>query len=267
MRGILHADQKAKSKPLRREPADRTGFVQKNNSCWVENLDWCWTMRIFTLWLCSIEEIDPSSSSWKSSTSSRWWSSWTMTMLLENFLTFNVQKTIHVLWSLVWRQMEETHQQEEEEQEKIPVISQTNLVSPSSSRQSGCNFIDPTLQDNVILQSNFFQFISHVGCALNLHSIINSGLIPGEVKNWTTDGHAFCLWIPWKRIRRILIRSIWLMHRVMHNACIEHGKKSERSVLGRHQSWFGERIEVLSNSIERCHSSPNTHNLFYSERY
>ena len=44
---------------------------------------------------------------------------------------------------------------------------------------SGCNLIDPSLQDNVIIQSNFFQYIYHVGCAINLHSIINSGLIPG----------------------------------------------------------------------------------------
>ena len=44
---------------------------------------------------------------------------------------------------------------------------------------SGSNLIDPTLQDSVIIQSNFFQYIHHVGCAINLHSIINSGLIPG----------------------------------------------------------------------------------------
>ena len=44
---------------------------------------------------------------------------------------------------------------------------------------SGRNLIDPSLQDNVIIQSNFFQRIYNVGCAFNLHSIINSGLIPG----------------------------------------------------------------------------------------
>ena len=44
---------------------------------------------------------------------------------------------------------------------------------------SGRNLIDPSLQDNVIIQSNFFQYIYHVGCAFNLHSNINSGLIPG----------------------------------------------------------------------------------------
>ena len=44
---------------------------------------------------------------------------------------------------------------------------------------SGRSFIDPTLQDNVVIPSGFFQYIYHVGCAINLHSIINSGLIPG----------------------------------------------------------------------------------------
>ena len=44
---------------------------------------------------------------------------------------------------------------------------------------SGRNLIDPTLQDNVVIPSNFFQYIYHVGCAINLHSIINSGLVLG----------------------------------------------------------------------------------------
>ena len=44
---------------------------------------------------------------------------------------------------------------------------------------SGRNFIDSSLQDNVVIPSNFFQYIYHIGCAFNLHSIINSGLIPG----------------------------------------------------------------------------------------
>ena len=47
---------------------------------------------------------------------------------------------------------------------------------------AGRNLIDPSLQDNVIIQSNFFQYIHHVGCAFNLHSIISSGSIPGGQK-------------------------------------------------------------------------------------
>ena len=44
---------------------------------------------------------------------------------------------------------------------------------------SGRNLMDPSLQDNVLIPNDFFEYIDHVGCAINLHSIINSGLIPG----------------------------------------------------------------------------------------
>ena len=44
---------------------------------------------------------------------------------------------------------------------------------------SGRNLIDPSLQDNVVIQRGFFPHIYHIGCAFNLHSIINSGLILG----------------------------------------------------------------------------------------
>ena len=44
---------------------------------------------------------------------------------------------------------------------------------------SGRNPIDPTLQDNVLIPINFFEYVYHIGCSVNLHSITNSGLIPG----------------------------------------------------------------------------------------
>ena len=43
---------------------------------------------------------------------------------------------------------------------------------------SGPNPIDPSLQDNVLIPNDFFEYIYHIGCAINLHSITNSGLIP-----------------------------------------------------------------------------------------
>ena len=45
--------------------------------------------------------------------------------------------------------------------------------------QSGRNPIDPSVQDNVLTQNDFFEYIYHIGCAINLHSIMNSGVIPG----------------------------------------------------------------------------------------
>ena len=44
---------------------------------------------------------------------------------------------------------------------------------------SGRNLIDPSLQAYVVIPDGFFKYIYHVGCAINLHSIISSGLIPG----------------------------------------------------------------------------------------
>ena len=44
---------------------------------------------------------------------------------------------------------------------------------------SGRNLIDPSLQDNLVIPSRFFQYFYHIGCAFNLHSIIKNGLIPG----------------------------------------------------------------------------------------
>ena len=44
---------------------------------------------------------------------------------------------------------------------------------------SGRNLFDHSLQENVVIPSGFFHHIYHIGCAFNLHSIIDSGLIPG----------------------------------------------------------------------------------------
>ena len=41
------------------------------------------------------------------------------------------------------------------------------------------NLIDPSLQDNVLIPNDFFEYTCHIGCAINLHSVTNSGLIPG----------------------------------------------------------------------------------------
>ena len=59
------------------------------------------------------------------------------------------------------------------------VSSGTILYLRALQGHSGRNLIVPTLQDNVLIPNNFFECIYHVGCAINLHSIVNSGLIPG----------------------------------------------------------------------------------------
>ena len=58
-------------------------------------------------------------------------------------------------------------------------ISGTIVYLQVLQGQSGRNLIDPSLQDNVVIQSGFFQHICHVGCAFNLHSVINNGFLLG----------------------------------------------------------------------------------------
>ena len=57
--------------------------------------------------------------------------------------------------------------------------SGTILYLRALQGHSGRSLIDPSLQDKVIFPDGFFKCIYHVGCAINSHSIINSGLIPG----------------------------------------------------------------------------------------
>ena len=57
--------------------------------------------------------------------------------------------------------------------------SGTILYLRALQGHSGSNLIDPTLQDNVLIETGIFPYIYHVGCTFNLHSIINNGLVPG----------------------------------------------------------------------------------------
>ena len=58
-------------------------------------------------------------------------------------------------------------------------IAGTIIYLRALQGHSGRNLIDPLKKDKVIIQSGFFQHVYHIGCAFNLHSIINNGLILG----------------------------------------------------------------------------------------
>ena len=60
-----------------------------------------------------------------------------------------------------------------------PDSAETLLYFRAIQDHSGGNQIDPTLQDNVMLPSDFAEYIYHVGSSNGMHSIVLSGLIPG----------------------------------------------------------------------------------------
>ena len=47
---------------------------------------------------------------------------------------------------------------------------------------SGPNSIDLSLHDNVLIPNNFFEYIYHIGCAVNLHSITKFRIDSGRTK-------------------------------------------------------------------------------------
>ena len=61
----------------------------------------------------------------------------------------------------------------------IVLVRTRNSLSPTSSRSLRTQSHWPSLQDNVFIPDNFFEYIYHIGCAINIHSITNSGLITG----------------------------------------------------------------------------------------
>ena len=58
-------------------------------------------------------------------------------------------------------------------------VTGTILCLRALQGHSGRSLIDPSVKDNVIIQCGLFKHIYHIGCAFDLHSVINNGLIPG----------------------------------------------------------------------------------------
>ena len=189
---------KAKAKPRR---CDSASSSTRNYTYWGENLDWCWTRKIFAQRLSSVEEADPSSSSWKS-TSRQWWSDW----ILENKRSSS--GSFCVLSSLVWRKVEKQHGRRRRTQEKISVLYwffRNNSVPPSSPRsfrtQSYWSFITGQCRCSG-------RFLSiHLSCRMCNHFTFHHQfrIDTRRTKIWATDRqYSFCLWILWTKNTRIL---------------------------------------------------------------
>ena len=144
-------------------------------------------------------------------------------------------------------------------------ISGTIVYLRALQGHSGRKLIDLSLQDNVIIQRGFFQHIYHIGCACNLHSIINNGLILGvqnSSKRQTVfflpldprdKGHQDLAKFNFNEPRRAqYLHSAWKKHQdavfwVDSNLAIQKG------------------FDILSDSNERNHPSRNTSSLLYSK--
>ena len=148
--------------------------------------------------------------------------------------------------------------QQEEEQKG-------DISTAALQGHSGRNLTDPSLQDNVIIQSGFFQHIYHIGCVFNLHSIINNGLIPGG-QNSSKRQTVFFLPIDPRdkghQVPEKIDLSVPRRAQYLHNAWKKH---QDAVFLGLNRSCNSKRIDIPSDSIECNYPSRNTSSLLYSK--
>ena len=140
-------------------------------------MDWYWARKLFVYRSTSGKTTEYPSSTWSSTSRSRW-SDW----ILE--IKGLSSERFCAIWTLFDEMWKSTMARRRRQQEKISILStdssgQEILYLDDLQSHSGRNPIDPSLQDNVIIPNNFFEYTYHIGCSINLHSITNSGLIPG----------------------------------------------------------------------------------------
>ena len=107
----------------------------------------------------------------------------------------------------------------------------------------------PTLQDNVLIPNDFFEYICHIGCAANLHSITNSRLISGgQISSRDRQTVFFTAVNPMHENHQDPIELDLTKPRLAsYKADVE--KTPGYGVLGRCTACSTERIEILSNKM------------------
>ena len=105
---------------------------------------------------------------------------------------------------------------------------------------SGRNPIDPSRQcvnSEQFLRVHFY----HIGCAISLHSITNSGLTAeGKIQAGKDRRYSLRLWIPWIRITEIRMSLIWPNH-VLHHTSRRSGKDTRIRCIGSIYSLLNEK--------------------------
>ena len=130
---------------------------------------------------------------------------------------------------------------------------------------SGPNSIDLTLPDNELIPNNFFEYIYHIGCAVSLHSIANSGLIAGGQNSSRERQTKFCTAVNPMNKNHMEPQDFDL---TPTTSCIVQAKVEKApgyGVLGRFSACSTKRIEVLSNKFERSHPLRYTPSLLCLE--
>ena len=129
---------------------------------------------------------------------------------------------------------------------------------------SGRSLIDPILQDNVSIPNDFFEYMYQVGCAINLHSIMNSRLIPGRQNLSKRQTVFFTSLDSLNKEDRDPEKLTW-KHRVLLGTSRKRGRNIKTRCIGSISNLLKRKIKFLSNAIERRHPLRYTPSLLYPE--
>ena len=166
------ARSKTKAKPQRREPVDLPSIIPMNERKWIDIEPGESSLSAHEISKKVINLLRHSQTVQREDDGAvQFWKSRIIFRI--NFHRYLIGRTI--VGKHAW-------QQEEEQKRRYQYctdISGTIIYLRALQGHLGRNLIDLSLQDNVRIQRGFFQHIYHIGCAFNLHSIINNGLIPG----------------------------------------------------------------------------------------
>ena len=118
------------------------------------------------------KQLSTSSSWW--SASKRRWSDWILE--IKSYLRNDFVRSQH--WSDgVWKSRLARWGGNKKTIQYCTDSSGAILYLQALQGHSGLNPIDPELQGNVLIPTKFIEYIYHIGCAINVHSITNSRLI------------------------------------------------------------------------------------------
>ena len=129
---------------------------------------------------------------------------------------------------------------------------------------SGRNLIDPSLQDNVLVPNDFFEYIYHIGCAINLHSITNSGLIPGGQILSKRQTVFLTSVDPMHKEHRDPKKLTW-KHRVLHGTIRRSGRNIKTLCIGSTSNLL-KRKDLSSVKHDRTQSSFTAHSQLIVSR-
>ena len=103
----------------------------------------------------------------------------------------------------------------------------------------------------MLIPDTFFEYINHIGCAISLHSITNSGLIAGgtKFKQGKTDSSLYGCESHGQRSPKDPYKLDLTEPRLASYKQKNVEKTPKHGVLGRYAACSTKRIELLSNKI------------------